>query len=372
MVLASRALSRALPLIAATALAAPALAQVMGLPPGYLPVQHPKYYSAVDLGRVAVGVPVGCLSRNGALYLNRHQRYNVSGPSSQAVIGYGSNAYPLVSNATRPSWVTACNDRQEAAGVLSGTGGLVWDVQWSQPQQLGQTFVDNVQVTGMNNARQLAVIANGAARWDTSTVPDDNRITVRYFSATYATGINAAGAVTADMAYGSNSQRHAMLFPAGQTTGVPLNLPDAVWSWSAGIDDQSRVVGGLQDAAGLRRGYLWHATEGYQPLAPAAWGPTPLQHADALAIGLERTVVGVSFNGDQGSPTATLWFRAGRARNLNHEAQMASGAALPRLTRAVAISDAGAILCEAIDSLGDRRAVLLSPQAGGRWSYQLP
>jgi len=359
-------------------LAGAAQAQITMWPPRPVPIVFPKYYGARDLGRVAEGKPVGCLARNGAVAVTRF-RYEATTHRwlARAVLPGGNPEFAFFYIEGFDSWVSGCNTRGEYVGVSAGHGGgVIWDIDWKNgPQKLGANVLDANQPTAINDARQVAgVTANSlglpaGVRWTTSQTPNDTTLTTNLLLPGVASAINSAGAVAATQLLPVQQPR-ALVHAADLSTFTYLPLPGAVASWALGIDDLMHVVGTTQDASGQRRGYLWHPSEGFVTLQPAGLGLVWLGHAEAHAIGVDRTVVGQSYNLDAGQPVqpaATVWIQAGTARNLNRETQMSDGSALPTLIDAVAVSDAGAILCEARTASGERHAVLLTPQPGGRW-----
>jgi hypothetical protein len=354
-------------------------AQVLVKPPIGVPVLAAKYYVARDLGRIAEGKPVGCLARNGALAVSRYRYESATNRwLSRAVIPGGNPEFAFFYIEGYESWVSGCNSRGEYVGVSAGHGGgVIWDSDWwSGPQRLGSNALGPNAPAAINDARQVVgTTANSwptfaGARWETSQLPNDARTTLRLLAPGGATAINGTGAVAMTQWMPGQPSR-AMVYAPDLVTVTYVPIQGATQSWANGIDDQSRVVGASEDAGGQRRGYLWHAVEGFVPLQPANLGLAPLSHAEARAIGLDRTVVGQSYNVAAGQPTqhaATVWIQAGTARNLNRESQTSDSSALPALTDAVAVSDSGAILCDARTATGERHAVLLTPNPGGRWN----
>lgn len=356
-----------------------ALAQVRAIGPEFLPIVQPRYYQATDLGRVAEGKPVGCLSRNGTVAVTRWRWESGSNRWTARAVRPGNTDFAFFYIEGKDSWVGACNDNNEFAGVSIGHGGgVVWDIDWTAgPQRLGSNFVGMNQPSGINNQRQVVGTSADslgnpvAVAWLTSALPNAPAPTPIVLAHGAATGINANGVASLTSFIGQPTQRRAGL--TAVQGGLPYypSLPGAAISWANGIDDLSRIVGGMRDAAGTTRAFTWQLSEGMVTLSPTYDSQGGLGHADARAIGLDRLVVGQSYallNGQPVRPAATVWVGSGGPRNLNREASMADGSAPPTLTDAVAVSHGGAILCEARASDGTRRAVLLTPRVGGQWS----
>lgn len=363
-----------------------AAAQTLGqLPPRDLqPIVYPKYYEAIDLGPVAYGKPVGCLSRNGTVAVTRWRWEKEDNRWHARAIRPGNPEFPFWYVPRFESWVYGCNDNNDFVGVSAGHGGgVVWDDGWNLgPQRLGSSAVGATQAMAINNLRQVVGSStdslgnSSAVAWLAPMPVNSTDLTPSvYLAPGEATGINASGVASLTHFVGmtanaSTSSRAGLTAVQGGAPFYPI-LPNASASWAKGIDDQSRIVGGLRDAAGTTRAFTWQMSEGMTTLNPTWDSQGALGHSDARAIGLNRTVVGQSYamlNGQPVRPAATVWIHSGTARNLNREASMADGSAMPLLTNAVAISHTGAILCEAKDSQGNRRAVLLRPRSGGRWS----
>jgi uncharacterized membrane protein len=182
--------------------------------------------------------------------------------------------------------------------------------------------------------------------------------------------INNAGQVAGN----SGQSPRALLHNTRTGSTTSLLPPNAASSRAMGLDEQGRLVGGYADAAGMQSGFVWDNGV-YTVLKPAKLDSRTLMHTIANAIGADRMVVGQSYDivsQRLRNPRATVWPQAGTARNLNHEASMAGGAALNlTLTDAIGVADNGAVLCEGRASDGERRAVLLVPRFGGRWSLLL-
>jgi hypothetical protein len=356
-----------------------AQAQVWGGSTKPIPIVWPAYYEATDLGRVAYGKPVGCLARNGAVAVTRYRWESVGGWTARAVLP-GNPDFDLFYHYGRASWVSGCNSNGEYVGVSLGHGGgVIWDRDPNIAQALGSNVVGFNEPTAINSQRQVAGVSinslgqSSAVVWTTSTTPTVTA-TMRHIAPGVATGINDNGVVSFTGFSGQPVNRRAAL--VALNGGLPFYpaLPGALESWANDIDNSSRLVGGLKDAGGATQGFVWHASEGFTPLMPGRDSSGALTHAEARAIGLDRLVAGQSYtlsNGQPVRPTATVWVAAGGPRNLNREAAMKDGSALPNLTDAVAVSDDGSILCEARNSNGDRHAILLRPRVGGRWSLQL-
>ena len=356
-----------------------AMAQVRGGLINIQPIPIAKYYQATDLGRVAEGKPVGCLSRGGTVAVTRYRYEAAAGRwVAQAVRPDGNPEFAFYFIQSFDSWVSGCNDNNEFVGVSLGHGGgVIWDIDWNSAQRLGSTVVGPNQPQAISPTRTVvgastdSLALSTATAWITSTLPNDNTLTSKNLGNGVATGINANAVASITSFVGQPAQRRAGL--SGLQGGVPFYpiLPGATSSWANGIDDQSRLVGGTQDAGGTVRGFVWNMGEGYAQLQPTWDGQGMLPHAEARAIGLDRFVVGQSYAmvaGQPVRPAATVWVAAAGPRNLNRESSMSDGSAPPQLTDAVAVSHTGAILCEARASDGTRHAVLLTPRSGGRWN----
>lgn len=347
-------------------------AQVLGTKPGYLPVVRPAYYEAVDLGRVAERYPIGCLSRGGLVAVTS-QSWDPDAQATTIRAMYPNASWAFYRVLRRDSWVTGCNSNREIVGYATGIGNVVWDEHWSQAQVL------NGSLNAINNARQVAGSARNslytdwAVVFNTSTANNDPTVSVRWITPGVATGINDNGIVSIT-GFNANTPgvRWAAVAAASGGAAYAPPLPNATISWANGIGTNNHLVGGLQDAGGAWRGFVWHATEGFASLQPTWDAQGTMPHAEGRSVGPDRTAVGQSSNSTDPNyrtrAAATVWPNAGGPRNLNRETSMRDGSALPKLVDAIAISDSGQILCEGRDANGVRRAVLLTPRVGGRWS----
>lgn len=359
-----------LSLCAATGLAT---AQVRAVRPEPvpLPILWPKFYEAIDLGRVAEFYSIGCMSRSGSVAITS-QSWDPEAQRTTIRAMYPGSSSAFYRIVGQDSWVTGCNSNREFVGAALGIGNVVWDGDWSHSQVLNGTL------QAINNQRQVvgsvkdSLDHDTAVVFNTSKIGNDPTVTMRRITAGMATGINDDGLVSITAYTGNPAVRAAALASALSGAIYYPSLPGAVNSWTNGIDNQVHLVGGLEDAGGAWRGFIWHPTEGFTQLLPTWDAQGTMPHSEARSVRSDRTAVGRSSYSTQSAygtrAAATIWLYAGWPRNLNREASMVNGTTMPQLVDAVGISDSGQILCEGRDANGVRRAVLLRPRVGGRWA----
>ena len=377
---------RAAALLAMTGLSLSAQAQTCCLKPPPPMVVYPKYYEARDLGAVATSVSsFGCIARNGAVALTRKMLDTRDFPddfivNNRAVLPLNPD-YPLTYTHNRDTEVTGCNSRDEYVGTSYSEreGGMVWDKDWrSAPAQvLPPTSMGPAQPLAINDSRQVVGLQTlemggqtyaSATLWTTSQIPYDTRVIARELFRGWAVAINNSGQVAGN----SGQSARAMLHDTRTGSTTSLMPPNAWASRANGLDEQGRLVGGYVDKDGRQAGFIWDNGV-YTLLKPGKLAGRTLMHTVANAIGADRLVVGQSFDlvgGSPRDPQATVWAQAGAARNLNNEVSLAGGATLGlNLTDAIGVADNGTVLAEGrVLSSGERRAVLLVPRPGGRWS----
>lgn len=174
-----------------------------------------------------------------------------------------------------------------------------------------------------------------AALWKNGTVTDLG--TLR--GASTATSINARGQIVgfSDLYTGEGGRPHAVLWDAGHITDLGTLGGDESYAWR--INDAGQIVGAASTVPGnfqTQHAFLWRNG------ALTDLGTLP-GYAESAArdVNAAGQAVGSAFTADTGDSTAVLW-QAGRIVDLNTVLPVRSTI---RLREAVAITDAGHILC---------------------------